>query len=144
MPKQKTMRVLGLDVGGRWIGVAISDPGGKIAQPLKVLDRREVERDPSELRKLCQFGRVEEIVVGLPLRTDGKPSERAEDVRKFSAWLERELGIPVRLFDERLSTKAARTILSLEGKRANRERREAVSASLILEGYLRLREGEGE
>jgi len=137
-------RVLALDVGGRWIGLAISDPGGKIAQPLGVLDRREVERNPSELRRLCESRGVCEIVLGLPLRTDGRPSERAEEVRRFGEWLEGELGIPVRFFDERLTTKAAEAILGLEGRRVERERREAVSASLILEGYLRLREERSE
>ena len=108
-----------------------------------MLDRREIERNPSELRRLCESRGVGEVVIGLPLRTDGKPSERAEDVRRFGKWLEGELGIPVKFFDERLTTKAAEALLGLEGRRAERERREAVSASLILEGYLRLKEGGG-
>lgn len=135
----KGMRVLGLDVGGRWIGVAVSDPEGKVVQPLRMLDRREVERDPANLRRLCEAMGVGEIVIGLPLRTDGKPSERAEEVRRFGEWLEGALGIPVRFFDERLTTKAAEAILRAEGRKVERERKEAVSASLILEGYLKLR-----
>jgi len=69
----------------------------------------------------------------------GRKGQRAEEVRRFGEWLEGALGIPVRFFDERLTTKAAEAILRAEGRKVERERKEAVSASLILEGYLKLR-----
>ena len=102
------MRVLGLDIGARRIGVAISDPLGRVATPLKVLDARALAGDLTPLRRLAEDYEAELLVAGLPLTLAGEEGPQAEEVRVKAEELARALRLPLELWDERLSTTEAR------------------------------------
>lgn len=132
------MRIMGLDVGSKTIGVAISDPLGWTAQGLGTIRRRNMAADLSALKKLVKKYNAEQVVVGLPRNMNGTYGPQAEEARAFAARIEAELGLPVHLYDERLSTVAADKIL-LEADLSRRRRRavvDQVAASIILQGYL--------
>ncbi|HAN95464.1 MAG: Holliday junction resolvase RuvX [Limnochordia bacterium] len=132
------MRVLGLDVGEKTIGVAVSDPLGWTAQGLAVVRRRSLAEDFAALRAFVQEYDVEKFVVGLPRRTDGSFGPEAEKIYAFAAELEREFALPVEYWDERFSTAAAQRIL-LEGDVSRAKRRKVidkVAAAVILQAYL--------
>jgi putative Holliday junction resolvase len=132
------VRVLGLDVGRRRIGVALSDPTGTIAQSLTVLPRTGLRSVLAEVARLVERYGVERIVVGLPRRLDGSEGPAAREARRFAARLARAVPVPVELQDERLSTaEAERTMLAQDARRAERrERRDAVAAALFLQTWL--------
>lgn len=135
------MRVMGLDVGDRRIGIALGDPSGRLASPLTVLRRasRPSGKDDFQvLRQLAQTHEVNQIVVGLPRRLDGTLGTQAKKVLAFTRELEREVGLPVALWDEEFTTVEAERLL-IEGGKSRRKRREAVdaaAAALILQSYL--------
>src|SRR5579872_3899293 len=97
-------RILGLDVGTRRIGIAVSDPLGVTAQGLETLQRRNRRYDLNELRKLLAEHEVREIVVGNPLRMSGQSGLQAEKMASFAAHLKQAFSIPVHLWDEPLTT----------------------------------------
>jgi putative Holliday junction resolvase len=128
-------RVVGLDVGDRYIGVAVSDPTGVLAVPRETL----VGYSPSDLReyliRLKQEG-IEEVVVGLPITLSGKEGEQASKTREYVAALEGIEGLRVFLWDERLSSReAARRLREARGK-SGEERIDAQAAAVILQSYL--------
>ncbi|NMB21220.1 MAG: Holliday junction resolvase RuvX [Firmicutes bacterium] len=132
------MRILGLDVGTKTIGVAVSDPMGWTAQGITVIRRSSKERDLEELQSLLDEYGVTKFVVGLPRRTDGSYGPEAEKIYEFGSELEREFGLPVEYWDERFSTVAAERIL-LEGDVSRAKRRQVVdkvAATVILQAYL--------
>ncbi|MFZ5626401.1 MAG: Holliday junction resolvase RuvX [Bacillota bacterium] len=132
------MRIMGLDVGDKTIGIALSDPLGWTAQPLKVLRRTSLQQDLAELARLCQEQEVGKIVVGLPRNMNGTYGPRAQLVMEFKEKLEKVLGLPVETWDERLSTLAAeRTLLAADVSRARRKQVvDKLAAVVILQGYL--------
>ncbi len=133
------MRILGLDLGKKRIGVAISDELGITAQALTTLDRGSFERDCAALREVVESYAVGKIVVGLPLHMSGALGQSGEECLAYGHELEKHLGVTVVFWDERLSTVAAEKAL-LEGDvRRNRRRRviDQVAACLILDGYMR-------
>lgn len=130
------MRVVGLDVGEKRIGVAVSDPLGMTAQPFETIQRDEgvMERLGALFKELG----AERLVVGLPLLMDGREGSQAGLVRQFVRKLEERFEIPVTVIDERLSTREASGVLK-QGNLKGRERRGAadrVAAALILRAYL--------
>lgn len=132
------MRILGLDVGEKTIGVAVSDLMGWTAQGVTVVRRRSLEEDFAALRELVAEYQVESFVVGLPRRTDGSYGPEAEKIYQFAEQLEREFALPVEYWDERFSTAAAERIL-LEGDVSRAKRRKVidkVAAAVILQAYL--------
>ncbi len=134
------MRIMGLDVGEKTIGVAISDPFGWTAQGINTIHRKGVQKDLLELDQLVKEYAVEEIVVGLPLNMNGSEGESAVRVRRFVTKLKETYaqGMKITLKDERLSTVAAQKIL-LEGdvSRSNRKKViDKMAAVYILQGYL--------
>lgn len=135
------MRILGLDVGDKRIGVAVSDPLGMTAQGVTVIRREDPERDLERLGRLARELGVGQVVVGLPRRTDGTLGTAARVVGDFAARLERVLGIPVVLWDERFTSAAAEKLLvSADVRRARRKRViDKVAAALILQNYLEAR-----
>jgi len=142
-PERPTGRVLGLDVGARRIGVAVSDPLGITAQGLETLLRRNKKHDFEHLRKVIREYKVKEIVVGLPLRMSGAEGIQSDKMNVFAEELRRRFRIPVHLFDERLTSAEANrllreTDLSIEkrGKAVDR-----MAAILILQGWMELRAG---
>ncbi|MEK7847927.1 MAG: Holliday junction resolvase RuvX, partial [Chloroflexota bacterium] len=101
------MRLLGLDVGDRRIGVAVSDPTGALAFPLTILHRQEEGRDMAEVARLVAEQAAGAVVVGLPRSLSGATGPQAEKVLAFVAVLKDKLTVPVHTYDERLSTVAA-------------------------------------
>ena len=132
------MRVLGLDVGERRIGVALSDPEGIIAIALTVIERKSEETDLKQLIDLTHEHGVERIVIGLPRSLDGSLGKQAKVVEAFVKSLAGCTELPVVTWDERLSTVAAERFLSDAGvKREKRKaRRDALAAAIMLQGYL--------
>jgi putative holliday junction resolvase len=131
-------RVLGLDVGTRRIGVAVSDPLGITAQGLKTLQRKNKNRDLEYLRRLVAEYDVKEIVIGLPLRMSGVEGVQAEKIRAFAAELCRRFRLPVHLWDERLTSAEANRLLR-ETDLSIEKRGQAVdrmAAILILQGWM--------
>ncbi len=131
-------RILGLDVGSRRIGVAVSDPLGITAQGLETLERRNKKYDFEYLRRLIRQYEIKEIVVGLPLRMSGAEGTQSEKMRAFADDLAKRFGLPVHLWDERLTSAEANrflreTELSIEkrGKAVDR-----MAAVLILQGWM--------
>ncbi len=136
-------RYLGLDVGMRRIGVAVSDELGLTAQPVLTLERRS-RRGPGkkdDLRSLARLARrfgVVGIVVGNPAHLSGGESAQAVKIQAFTSELAALTGLPVHLWDERLSTREAHRILYQAGHARQRHRRvvDQVAATLILQEFL--------
>lgn len=132
------MRILGLDMGTKRIGVAVSDKLGLIAQALTTIKRDNTSEDLKSVCDLIQEYDVQEVVVGYPKHLDGRPGEGVAAYTAFGEMIHQETGIPVVYWDERLSTVAAERAL-LEGDMRRRRRRQVidrVAACLILENYL--------
>lgn len=131
-------RVMGLDVGDKTIGVAVSDETRLIAQGVTTIRRTGLKRDLEELSRLVEEHEVDHIVVGWPLRMNGKVGIQARKVGKVADAIEARLEIPVEKWDERLSTVAAERAL-LEGNVRRAQRKavvDKVAATLILQGWL--------
>ncbi len=131
-------RLLGLDIGRRRIGIALSDPSGLLASPSEVLELRGRQEGQDEVAALVEEHQVVRVVVGLPLLMDGTEGEESRWVRAWTERLRQRLAVPVVLWDERLSTVAAERALLESGMRRERrkQRRDAVAAALILQSYL--------
>lgn len=131
-------RILGLDVGARRIGIAVSDPLGLTAQGLPTLHRRNRRYDQSELRKVVREYEVSEIVVGNPLRMSGQTGAQADKMAAFAEQIKQELSLPVHLWDERLSTAEAHRLLDETGIRDARRKEviDKMAAVLILQSFL--------
>jgi putative holliday junction resolvase len=130
-------RLLGIDYGKVWIGVAVSDESRLISRPLCCLEYKKdfIEKLKKELKPVLP---VDEIVVGLPLHMSGKDSPITEEVRKFATYLHQALQIPVTLWDERLTS--AQVEREMRDAGVNRKKRaelnDTLAASLILQSYL--------
>ena len=131
-------RTLGLDIGDRWIGIALSDPGNILASPLSIIERTTEERDVAAITDIIRQHQVAKVIVGLPVSMDGKIREQAEKVKTFVRILSTATDLPVEFRDERLSTKSARRLMQESGrKKSNRNKRDdANAAAVILQGYL--------
>jgi putative Holliday junction resolvase len=132
-------RVIGLDVGDRWLGVALSDPLGIIARPLVVLERRDEQTDAESVAKLVKAYQAGKVVVGLPLLMTGAIGSQAERVQSFAGRLEALVGVPVLFQDERFSTADAKDIMKSNRKKKKgfiTERDDAVAAAVILQDWL--------
>jgi putative holliday junction resolvase len=127
---------MGLDVGERRIGVAVSDPLGKTAQPYATIERDDSIAD--RVRGLVGETGAERLVVGLPLLMDGREGEQARRVREFAQTLASGLKVPIDFVDERLTTKEAEAVLARAGvKRGQKkEASDRVAAALILRAYM--------
>jgi putative Holliday junction resolvase len=132
------MRILGLDVGDKTIGVAISDPLGWTAQGITTIIRKSKKLDLEELNKICLEYSVESLVVGLPKNMNGTIGPQSEKVMKFCDFLTENLKLPIKLWDERLTTVAAhRVMIEADFSRAKRKKIvDKIAATYILQGYL--------
>lgn len=138
------MRILGLDYGSKTVGVALSDPLGITAQPVETIWRKEENKLRKTLARIGEIVseyQVEEIVVGYPKNMNNTIGERAERALEFKAMLERRTGLPVMMWDERLTTvEANRTLMETGVRRENRKQYlDELAAVFILQGYLDLR-----
>jgi putative pre-16S rRNA nuclease len=139
-------RYLGLDVGNRRIGVAVSDELGLTAQPVMTLERRRTRRE--DLRSLARLARrfaVVGIVVGNPLQLSGGESRQTVRVQAFAAELGELTGLPIHLWDERLTSRDAHQILYEAGHPRQEHHRvvDQVAATLILKGFLEEKQRSG-
>ena len=101
------MKVLALDYGAARTGVAVSDPTGTLARPLRTVERAASEEGMEELAELVRAEEVERVVVGLPLTLRGERGSQAEETERFAAALQAILDVPVERFDERFTTTLA-------------------------------------
>ena len=133
------MRVLCLDLGEKTIGVAVSDPMGWTAQAVEVIHRNgNLKSEIGRLQELIKEYGVELILLGLPKNMNGTVRDQGQKAMAYAAKIEERLGIPVKLWDERLSTVAAgRALLEADMSRAKRKKViDKVAAAVILQGYL--------
>lgn len=129
---------MGLDVGDRRIGVAVSDALGLTAQPVLTLVRSNRKQDVKSLLRLIRRHNCSAIVVGNPLYMSGDVSPQAVKAQAFAQILREETGLPVHLWDERLTTTEAHRHLHAAGRPGSEHKAvvDQVAAVLILEGYL--------
>ena len=135
------MRNMGLDYGSKTIGVAISDPLGLTAQGVEIIRREEENKLRKSLRRIEELVKqyeVEELVLGFPKNMNNTIGERAEKSLQLKETLERRLGLPVVMWDERLTTvEANRTLMESGVRRENRGKYvDMIAAVFILQGYL--------
>ena len=132
------MRILGLDIGSKRIGVAVSDELGLTAQGIETLHRKNLDIDLGRILDLAKEYAVREIVVGMPYNMDGSEGPQAAFVREMMEQLSSRTELPVREWDERLTSAAAeRTLLEADMSRAKRRKViDKLAAVLILQGYL--------
>jgi putative holliday junction resolvase len=131
-------RLMGIDLGSKTIGLAISDGLLVVASPQMTLERGKFSRDAEVLARLAKERCVYGLVVGLPLNMNGSEGPRAQSTRAFVRNLARMLPLPVAFWDERLTTVAAeRALLEADLSRKKRAKRiDATAAGLILQGAL--------
>lgn len=132
------MKILGLDIGEKRIGIAISDELGYTAQGMQVLDRKGLDADLEVIKELIVAAKVSEVVVGLPKNMDGSLGEGAQKVLSFARKMEELLSVTVILWDERWTTLEATRVLLQADLSRNKRRKviDKVAAALILQGYL--------
>lgn len=135
---QPGQRLLGLDLGSKTIGLALSDGLIGVASPYRTLKRTKFTKDVDELRAIVEKEGVFALVIGLPLNMDGSEGPRAQSTRAFVRNLQGRLDLPVLFWDERLSTVAAeRAMLEADMSRKKRaEKIDAAAAAFILQGAL--------
>ena len=135
------MRILGLDYGSKTVGVAVSDPLGFTAQGVEIIRRKsenKMRQTLARIEELIAQYQVEEIVLGLPKNMNNTLGDRAEKSLELKETLERRTGLPVVMWDERLTTVSANRVLMETGvRRENRkEHVDEIAAVFILQGYL--------
>ena len=135
------MRVMGLDYGSKTVGVALSDPLGITAQGIETIERKEenkLRKTLARIEALVKEYEVEKIVLGFPKNMNNTIGEHAEKSLELKAMLERRIGIPVIMWDERLTTvEAERTLIESNVRRENRKKYvDKIAAVFILQGYL--------
>lgn len=131
-------RILGLDVGHKRIGVAISDELLLTAQGADTIERKALKSDLDEINDLIRKNSVSEVVVGLPVNMNGTYSAKTKEVIEFMDSLSKAVRVPVKTWDERLTTvQAERTLLEADISRAKRKKViDKLAAQVILQGYL--------
>ncbi|MDI6781664.1 MAG: Holliday junction resolvase RuvX [bacterium] len=139
------MRIMGLDIGDKYIGIAVSDPLGMFAQPLKVITRAGDEAVMEELKEIAADSGVLRIVFGLPKNMNGSIGQQAEKVLDFIDRLKQAVvssheknAVEFVSWDERLSSRAAENAMLEAGLSRNKRKQmvDKVAASIILQGYL--------
>jgi putative Holliday junction resolvase len=151
--------ILAVDYGRARIGLALADSEARMAQPLSTMERVNRNEDMRRLRELVREHGVKQIVVGLPLRLDGTRGEMAEEVERFAQRVRKQIGVPVEMVDERLTSwEAERLLEEVQGRFIHDEKLtgfrkskkvqtkmtvDAVAAAVILKEYLE-RQGQAE
>ena len=141
--RERHARILGLDVGSKTIGLAVSDPLGITAQGLETIRRKNKRLDFERLEQVVREREIAEIVVGYPLRMSGAEGTQAEKMQRFAEELRQRFRLPVHLWDERLSSAQANRLLR-ETEMSIKRRGEVVdrlAAVLILQSWMDARSG---
>jgi len=155
-PQRQSPRILALDYGRARIGLAIADCETRMAHPLSTIERINRNEDLRRVRELVREHGVKQIVVGLPLRLDGTRGDMAEEAERFAQRIRKQIGVPVDMTDERLTSWEAERLLEemqgrfihdekLAGSRKRKKPREkmtvdAVAAAVILTEFLQKQE----
>jgi putative Holliday junction resolvase len=134
--RERVGRALGLDVGRRRTGVAVSDEYGILASPVGYVERNQNDR--RAFAELVERYGVERLVAGLPAGMSGREGEQAAETRVYAEALARDLNLPLDFWDERLTSTVAERSLIASGSRRDkrREQIDAVAAAVMLQGYL--------
>ena len=132
------MRIMALDLGKRRIGIALSDELGVTAQGMPTLNARSQRADIAELSRIAKEKAVSLILVGYPLNMSGVPGAQADWVREYAGSIERNTGITVKLWDERLTSAAANRALREGNARPDRKSGtvDRMAATILLQSYL--------
>ena len=132
------MRILGLDIGDRRIGIAVSDPTGLIATGLSVLKRTDIETDIKEIIRYTEEYKVDAVVSGLPKNMDGTTGFQAKKVLDFLEELKKVYQGKIITWDERLTTVSAHRLMAEKKTKINKRKQEVdkIAACYILQGYL--------
>ena len=149
---EKRRAILSIDYGRVRMGLAIADSTARLAQPLATIERINRNEDMRRLRELVREHGVKQILVGLPLRLDGTRSEMAEEAERFARRVQKQMGLPVEMVDERLTSwEAERLLEETQGRMLHEEKLphgarkkkaaakvtvDAVAAAVILKDYL--------
>ncbi len=132
-------RFLGLDIGSKTIGLALSDLGLLVATPYRTLRRNKFEKDLEELRRIIAGEGVSGLIIGLPVEMDGGEGRRCQSTRQFAANLLERIDIAIAFWDERLSTAAVERMLIKEADMTRKRRAQVIdkaAAAYILQGAL--------
>jgi putative Holliday junction resolvase len=131
------MRSMGLDIGDKRIGVALSDPGGILASPLTIIERSELRQELDAIADIVKQQEVGRVIIGLPRSMDGTTGSQVQKVQDFVQELCRCIDVPVEFRDERLTTVSARRLMKSGRKKSHKkERYDAAAAAIILQSYL--------
>jgi putative Holliday junction resolvase len=131
------MRYLGLDIGDRWMGVAVSDPSAMLASPLTIIKRTREADDLAAINEIIRQNEIGRVIIGLPRSLNGSLGPQAEKVQQFADSLKQHIEVPLEYRDERLTTASARRLMRQSaGKSRVKTRDDAVAAALILQGFL--------
>ncbi len=131
------MTIAALDFGKRRVGIAISDHLGSGAYPIGIVERRSLDQDLKEIEKHLGSRDVTRIVVGLPINMDGTEGPAAKAAREFARQVGAYFGLPVELFDERLTSREAEERIGPRSRHKRKKRPiDAIAAAVILEGWL--------
>ncbi len=131
------MRIMGLDIGDKRIGVALSDPGGVLASPHAIIERSNEEQDVAAVIDIMTQNDVGEIIVGLPRLMDGTVGQQGAKVEAFVGRLRGYTQTPIEFRDERLSTVSAKRLMQSSGRKSRKKiRYDAAAAAIILQAYL--------
>ena len=144
-PVKKENRVLGLDVGDKSLGIAISDVSGRIAFGLEGVKffRSSIKEKAEYVKKIAAHHKVGKIVVGLPINLKGEQGHQAEKVHRFAEDLSSQISIPVVFFDERFSSVMAEELLKEANVSLNKRKkvRDKLAATIVLQDYLDTEKG---
>lgn len=128
-------RSIGLDIGRRRIGVAVSDSSKIIARPVEIIDRRRAN-PLTRIAALVDEFQADEIIIGYPYNTDGTVGEQAAQVRQFAEALRARVSVPLHYYDERFSTSDAREIIGARRRKNHPTADDDIAAAVILQRYL--------
>ncbi|MEM9585639.1 MAG: Holliday junction resolvase RuvX [Planctomycetota bacterium] len=131
-------RIAAVDYGTVRIGVAVCDPDRILASPLEVYPVSTAETDAKYFQNLARNEKLVGFVVGLPIHCDGGESQKSQESRRFARWLADQTGLPIRLFDERFTTAAAKQKMAAGnyGRKGKKKRVDAIAAQVLLESFL--------
>ena len=137
-PIPETGRLAGIDYGTVRIGLALSDPERILASPYENYQRRSIEKDAQFFADFVQDEKIVGLVIGLPVHTDGRESQKSEEAREFGSWLCQTTGTPIDFFDERFTSAFAHEILGAAGmtNKKKKKRLDMIAAQIMLTAYL--------